>query len=465
MGADFGWRLTPQLSAVVTANTDFADTEADLRQVNTTRFPLFFPERRQFFLEGSNQFEFGLGLGQNFIPFFSRRVGLVDGRAVPIDIGARLLGRAGNWNMALLNVQTRELAGRPATNLTAGRLSYDVTPEVRVGGIFTHGDPAEQSDTNDSLYGADAVYRTSKFRGNKNLQIGGWTAQSGFSREQSGWGAAIEYPNDRWFALARVSHFGDALDPKLGFLPRAGVTRYDSEFFFGPRPKQGSFLSRFLRQSYHGAGSEFVVNTQGKLETVFIRPPILDLEFQSGDEFIFSLAPRYEFLPVPFEIADGVILQPGSYRFLRQFARFGSSRFRPVRVELVSERGSFYNGNFNQYSADVNWTDRHGHLQLGAGGEFNSGRLNGGQAVVQRVWQTRNVWSLNANLSIVSLFQYDSVSRTVGGNTRLQWFQRPNIEWNAVWNRGWRQLLRTRDLTLEPEGESFVLKLRYTIRR
>ncbi len=463
-GADFGWRITPQLSAVITGNTDFADTEADLRQVNTTRFPLFFPERRQFFLEGSNQFEFGLGLGQNFIPFFSRRVGLVDGQQVPIDVGARLLGRAGNWNVALLNVQTRAIANVAATNLTAGRVSYDVTPEFRVGGLFTHGDPAEASDRNDSLYGTDAVYRTSKFRGNKNLQVGAWVAQSGRSRGQSGWGASVEYPNDRWFGYARVSHFGDNLEPKMGFLPRAGVTRYEGAGFWQPRPRRGRW-GRWVRQSYHGAESEFVVNTAGKLETLVIRPSLIDMEFQSGDSLTVSLSPRYEFLPVPFAIADGVVLAPGSYPFLRQFAGWESSRFRAVRVQASVERGSFYNGHLDQYLADVNWTDPHGRLQLSVSAEINSGRLNGDQAIVQRVWQTRNVWSLNANLSMVSLFQYDSVSRQLGGNTRLQWFQRPNVEWSAVWNRGWRQMLRTRDLTLAPDAETFVVKLRYTLRR
>ncbi|OYW13425.1 MAG: hypothetical protein B7X34_00265, partial [Acidobacteriia bacterium 12-62-4] len=411
---------------------------------NTTRVPLFFPERRQFFLEGSNQFEFGSGLGQNFIPFFSRRVGLVNGQQVPIDIGARLLGRAGNWNVALLNVQTRAIADVAATNLTAGRVSYDVTPEFRVGGLFTHGDPAEASDRNDSLYGTDAVYRTSKFRGNKNLRVGAWAAQSGRSREQSGWGASIEYPNDHWFGYARVSHFGNDLQPKMGFLPRAGVTRYEGAGFLQPRPRQGRW-TRWVRQSYHGAESEFVVNSTGKLETLAIRPSVLDVEFQSGDGLlvgsIFGVAAGTAALGDPVETALEGVLQASV------------------------ERGSFYNGHLDQYSAEVNRTDPHGRLQLSVSSEINSSRLNAGQAIVQRLWQRRNVRSFSANLSMVSLFQYDSVSRQLGGNKRLQWFQRPNIEWSAVWNRGWRQLLRTRDLTLAPDAETFVVKLRYTLRR
>ena len=99
-GFDFTWKLTPQLVTVLTVNTDFAETEVDSRQLNITRFPLFFPEKRSFFLEGANQYVFGLGLGNAFIPFFSRQVGLSNGQPVPIDAGVKLNGRVGKWNRA-----------------------------------------------------------------------------------------------------------------------------------------------------------------------------------------------------------------------------------------------------------------------------------------------------------------------------------------------------------------------------
>src|SRR5262249_11140636 len=141
-GFDFTWKITPQLVTVFTANTDFAETEVDSRQINITRFPLFFPEKRSFFLEGANQYVFGLGLGSTFIPFFSRQIGLLNGQPVPIDAGVKLNGRVGKFNVALLDVQTREteLSGNvvPSVNLLAGRISYDVTPEFRLGTIFTN---------------------------------------------------------------------------------------------------------------------------------------------------------------------------------------------------------------------------------------------------------------------------------------------------------------------------------------
>src|SRR5439155_8164992 len=126
----------------------------------------FFPEKRSFFLEGANQFTFGLGLGQTFLPFFSRRIGLLDGNLIPIDAGLKLNGRVDKLNVAVLDVQTRDSEFAPGTNLFAGRFSYDVTNELRVGTILTHGDPYGVRDT--SLAGFDAVWRTSKFLGEKN---------------------------------------------------------------------------------------------------------------------------------------------------------------------------------------------------------------------------------------------------------------------------------------------------------
>src|SRR5438477_13037857 len=180
-GGDFTWKITPQLVTVFTANTDFAETEVDARQINLTRFPLFFPEKRAFFLEGANQYDFGLGLSEQFIPFFSRRVGLSEsGDQIPLDGGVKLNGRVGRWNLAALDVQTRDATTSagfvPGTNLLAARVSYDVSDKFRVGTLFTNGNP--DGVRANRLIGVDAVWRTSTFRRNKNLFIGSWTGRT-----------------------------------------------------------------------------------------------------------------------------------------------------------------------------------------------------------------------------------------------------------------------------------------------
>ena len=209
VGGDLTWNITGDLTGILTANTDFAETEVDTRQTNLTRFPLFFPEKRAFFLEGSDIFSFGSGLGRDFIPFFSRRIGLFEGSEVPIVAGAKVLGRSGAWSIAAVGVVTEETEVTKRSTLLSGRITYDVNDKLTLGTIVTDGDPEGLRDS--TLGGIDAVWRTSEFRGDKNLSIGGWAtwsdrAQSSTTRSgdelgkgrASGWGLKFDYPNDRW---------------------------------------------------------------------------------------------------------------------------------------------------------------------------------------------------------------------------------------------------------------------------
>ena len=238
-GFDLSYNLTPELGAVLTVNTDFAETEVDTRQVNLTRFPLFFPEKRPFFLEGSNLFEFGSGIEEDFIPFYSRRVGLVRGQVIPIDAGLKLLGRAGPWSIAALDIETGEGAAAPGTNLFAGRTTYDLNEHLRVGALATRGDPTGSGDN--TLAGLDALWQTSAFRGDKNLGFGAWAARSNGDLprgQRSGWGFKADYPNDLWDLFLTYRELGEALDPAVGFLPRPGTRQAEGGGAFQPRPER-----------------------------------------------------------------------------------------------------------------------------------------------------------------------------------------------------------------------------------
>ena len=176
-GVDLFKNLTSSVNAAVTVNTDFAETEADLRQVNLTRFPLFFPEKRSFFLEGAGVFDVaGLINTTDLRPFFSRRVGLIDDVAVPVRLGVKLTGRQSDYNVGVLDVETGALtdAGLPGgavdrQNLLVARVSRNLFQQSWVGGILTHGDPSGSGGN--TLIGGDARFATSTFRGNKNLSL------------------------------------------------------------------------------------------------------------------------------------------------------------------------------------------------------------------------------------------------------------------------------------------------------
>jgi hypothetical protein len=469
-GMDATWKVTPQIVTVLTANTDFAETEVDSRQINLTRFPLFFPEKRAFFLEGANQYEFGLNLGGEFMPFFSRRIGLLEGEQIPIDGGVKLNGRAGRWNLAMLDVETREAKTSsgivPRTNLFAGRVSYDVTRKFRMGTIFTNGDPTGLG--RNTLAGVDAVWRTSTFRGDKNLLLGAWTAMSwGDSRQpgrRSGWGVRFDYPNDLWDCRGGVSDFGVALNPALGFLPRRGVRMTDGGCNFQPRPSRDGPLN-FIRQAQFEGGYSRVSNHQGFTESWSYEVVPVNLEFESGERIQLEFAPQYEYLPEEFEVADGVRLPTGPYRFTRGAFEAQTSEHRPWHAGVEATFGTFYSGRLTQWMNFVGWTSPEGRLQLSLSAENNFGRLKEG-SFVQRLWQVQTAFALNPNVVLTSFVQYDTESQNFGTNTRLRWTIEPGNDLFVVWNRGWQRLrANPRELNLIPESELLAVKLRWTFRQ
>jgi hypothetical protein len=481
VGGEVTWKITPQLVTVFTANTDFAETEVDTRQINLTRFPLFFPEKRSFFLEGSNQYDFGLGIGgtdsPQFIPFFSRQVGLLDGQQIPIDAGVKLNGRVGRGNLALLDVQTRQTfvspqvvtdlglpsALVPDTNLLAGRVSYDFNENLRVGTIFTNGDPA--GFRRNTLVGADAVWRTSKFRGHKNLLLGAWSATTQGDvgpGSKIGWGFKIDYPNDLWDCATSINQYGEALQPLIGFLPRQGVRRTAASCNFQPRPsKDGPF--RWVRQEFFENEYVRYTDPKGIVESweYFMAP--VNLRFETGDRFEFNWNPHGETLIVPFEVAPGVIIPPGSYDFTRWRLEAQTSEHRPLQFGTTTWFGTFFNGHLTQWENNLRWTSPRGKVQLDLETENDFGHLPVGR-FVQRLWSARAAYAWSQSLVLSSFVQYDTESQNIGTNTRLRWTIKPGNDLFVVWNRGWQRIVTDPRVSIVPENDLIAIKLRWTFR-
>jgi hypothetical protein len=476
-GGEVTWKMTPQMVSVFTINTDFAETEVDTRQINLTRFPLFFPEKRTFFLEGANQYTFGLGLGEQFVPFFSRNIGLLGGAQIPLNGGVKLNGRAGKFNVAFLDVQTRETmvppevvqdlslpsAVVPGTNLLASRISYDVNDNLRVGTILTHGDPTVLRDN--TLAGIDAVWRTSKFRGDKNFMVGLWTATTQGDvgpGSKVGWGFKVDYPNDLWDCMTQVNQYGDAFEPLLGFLPRPGTRQTDVGCSFQPRPSRTGRL-RWIRQAFFENEYSRVTDSQGIVESweYFMAP--INVRLNSGDRFEFNWVPHGETLLVPFPIAPGVVIPPGSYEFTRWRLEGQTSSHRAFQFGNTTWFGQFYNGHLTQQINYIKWTSPKGKLQLEADSENDFARLPAGN-FVQRLWQLQTAYAWSPNLVLTSFVQYDTESRNVGTNTRLRLTIRPGNDLFIVWNHGWQRLITRPELSLVPQSDLIAVKLRWTFR-
>jgi hypothetical protein len=455
-GVDLFKTLTPSLLASVTVNTDFAETEADDRRVNLTRFPLFFPEKRAFFLEGSGLYDIaGLGSGRDLFPFFSRRIGLLEGEEVPILLGAKLLGRQGGTNLAFLDVQTRELhdLGVEGGNLLAARASQTLFEQSWVGGIVTHGNPAGTGSN--TLVGADARFATSGFRGGQNLSLDLFLLRTEDAERGTdhAFGFKFDYPNDLWDIAVNWKQIGRNFEPALGFVPRREVRKTTAGITFAPRPGRWG-----IRKFSFSARPEIITDLSNRVQTWRVEATPLNVVFESGDVFRFGVAPEYELLPEPFEIDDGVTLGEGSYRWTRWSVDLSTASKRRAVLELEGSWGGFYDGTLRQIVVEMTLKATRRFI-ASFEAERNDVELPAGRFEAQ-VYAFRGELNLSPDVSWANLVQYDTESRLLGLQSRLRWTVRPEAELFLVFNRGWvREMGR-----YLPEFDLGTAKFQYTWR-
>lgn len=452
---DLTQRITPNLLGTVTVNTDFAETEVDSRQVNLTRFPLFFPEKRTFFLEGSDVFDFGLGIGTDLLPFFSRRIGLLEGRQVPIRVGGKLNGQLGGTRIGAIAVRTGSVDGlAPARSLGVIRVRQNVLEESSVGGILTAGDPTGGAAWTGGL---DATFRTSRFRGDRNLAAGLSFLQSdrtGDRGDRTAVTAQLDYPNDLLDLSATYKRIGDGFDPALGFVPRRAVQLFALSAVIAPRPERWG-----VRQMFFENFLTLATDLQGRWESyrLFFAP--VNWRLESGDRFEVNFVPQGERLIEPFEVADGVTIQPGAYRFTRYRLEVESAARRRVSGQLTWWFGGFYDGTLHQLELEASWRPS-STVAIEVTGEHDIGRLPAGNFTTT-VAGVRLRYTLSTDLEINSLIQYDDESRTVGSNSRMRWTITPVTELFLIYNHN----LADRLDRWRFESNQLLAKLQYTLRR
>jgi len=466
---DITQRLGNNGLASVTFNTDFAETEVDSRRINLTRFPLFFPEKRTFFLEGADIFDFGLGLEGDLVPFFSRRIGLVEdslgeSEQVPLDAGIKVNGRFGGTNVGALAVRTGDVAGLPTANtLGVVRIKQNVLQESSVGILATAGDPLGRSGR--WMAGPDFLYQTSRFRGDKNLLVGAWMLGSGGTGVTGGrdaGGVAIAYPNDLWDAGFSYKRIGESFDPSIGFVPRSGVQIARLAYVWQPRPTR-PIGPLHIRQCFWENELTYVAGLSGTWQSYeyFMAP--INCRLESGDRFEFNIIPTGERLADTFAVADNVVIPAGTYRFFRFRLEAGLAMKRRFTTQLTWWFGRFYNGRLDQFEAVGAWKPS-SLVIVEFSGEHDVGRMPEG-SFTQDLASTRLRIDVSPDLQLSSLWQYDTESRTVGTNTRLRWTYRPLGDLFVVYNHN----LRTRDpVTAQPEltfaSNQLLVKLQYAFR-
>lgn len=434
---DLTQRIGANVVGSATVNTDFAETEVDTRRTNLTRFPLFFPEKRTFFLEGDDIFAFGLGLNQDVLPYFSRRIGLIGGQEVPIIIGNKVNGRAGNTNFGALLVGTGKKEGviDDGTFMAVGRVKQNLWRESWVGAIASTGDPLARGGS--WLAGADFTYATSRFRGDKNLLAGVWglsAGRSGPEGDTRAYGFKVDYPNDQWDVQLTAKRVGRDFDPSLGFVPRRGVYLYNGEITNRVRLGTGP-----IQQLVHEFIPTLATDLRGQWESyrVFMAP--VNWRFRTGDRFELNANPTGERLVAPFEIASGVTIAAGSYHWVRYRVEVGTAQKRRLYSQVTWWLGGFYDGTLQQ----VIWTGAWNPTPLITvefNGERNTGRVAAGR-ISQTLVGNRVRVNVSSDLSLATYVQYDTDSKSVGVNTRVRWTLTPVTELFVVYNHNMQSVL------------------------
>ena len=460
-------RIGGNTLASLTVNTDFAETEVDARQVNLSRFPLFFPEKRTFFLEGADIFDFGLGLTSDadVLPFFSRRIGLLGGEQVPIAAGGKVNGRINGTNFGALAVHTRDVHTlSTASTMAVMRVKQNVLRESSVGFIATAGDPLGRSGS--WLIGPDLTYQTSHFRGDKNLLLGLWGLAVGREDlrrgDRTASGFKIDYPNDLWDLTLKYKRIGESFDPSLGFVPRTGVHIADLGANWQPRPSH-PIGPLHIRQCFWENELSYVGGLTGGWQSYryFMAP--INCRLESGDRFEANIVPTGERLTEPFEVADGVSIPAGSYHFNRYRLEAGLAAKRRFSGQATWWFGPFYDGRLNQYELTASWKPS-SLVIVELSGERNVGHVSDG-AFTQDLLGTRLRLNVSPDLQLTSFVQYDNESQSFGTNSRLRWTFSPLGDLFVVYNHN----LRTRDpLTLRRElvfaSNQLLVKVQYAFR-
>jgi hypothetical protein len=465
-GADVGGEFQPSLDvtqrlganflASLTFNTDFAETEVDTRRTNLTRFPLFFPEKRTFFLEGSDIFSFGLGLNQDVLPFFSRRIGLVSGQEIPILGGAKINGRARDTNVGGLVVGTNDKRGvvPDETMMAVGRVKQNIWEESWVGAIASVGDPLGRGGS--WLGGVDFTYATSRFRGNKNFLVGVWglaTGRAELGDDASAYGFKIDYPNDLWDIALTHKRIGRDFDPSLGFVPRRGVHLINFQINNRTRIRGGPF-----QQLLHEFQPFVATDLSGNWESYRIFTAPVNWRFRSGDRVELNVNPTGERLTAPFEVARGVVIPPGVYQWRRYRVEVGTAQKRRLYTQLTGWFGGFYNGDLKQLIWTGAWNPT-SLVTVEFTGERNVGDLVSGHFTQTLVGNRLRI-NVSPDLSIASYLQYDTDSDSIGVNTRLRWTFAPVADLFVVYNHNVRSLVDRWQL----DSNQLLIKLQYAWR-
>jgi hypothetical protein len=433
IGLDAKYGITQSLTANFTLNTDFAQVEADEQQVNLTRFSLFFPEKREFFLENYGLFGFG-GVGSTSaagdvpVLFYSRRIGLHNGREVPIRGGGRLVGQMGRFTVGAVNMESGrdDRASAAPTNFTAVRLRRDILRRSNLGVIFTNRSLGQAAAGAGQTYGADATFG---FFANLSMHAY-WarTESGGRDEDNESYRGQFNYNGDRYGLVAERLVVGSGFNPDVGFVRRADIRKSSLQMRFSPRPRSLPSVRKF---SYTGTWAR-IDNGSGRREMETWEGEFGG-ELQNTDTFEAALGGNYEFIPRPFAIAPGIVVPVRGYQTTTARAGYNFGRQRPLSGNVTAQYGTFYSGHLAALGVSQGRINVSNQLSVEPTVSINWVRLVEG-SFTTRLVGSRVTYTISPQTFTSALVQYNSTSHSVSANVRLRWEYRPGSELFIVFN-------------------------------
>ena len=449
VGGDAKYGITQNITADLTVNTDFAQVEVDEQQVNLTRFNLFFPEKRDFFLEGLGVFAFagrasaGLAAGSGDTPylFFSRRIGLDQGRVIPLNAGGRVTGKAGKFTFGALNVQTGDddAVGISSANFSVVRAKRDILRRSSIGGMFTHRTATPGRTGSNDGYGVDAALSFYQ-----NVRVDAYlaaTTTDGRVGDNLSYRGLFDYVGDKYgFQAERLAVEPNFL-PEIGFVRRTDMRRNFALARYSPRPKNIPHLRRITTQ----ASLNYLTNNHDRLDTREASARV-EAEFTNSDLFSVAYTDNYERLVRPFAIATGVTLPVGGYDFYTTRVGYIAGQQRRISGEVVLENGKFYNGDRTTISVNTARVQVTPQVSLEPSASINWVDLVQG-SFTAKVVRTRATYTITPRMFVSGIVQYNSAGASFGNNVRFRWEYRPGSELFVVYTDDYNTDAPSSDVT------------------
>ena len=438
-GLDFKYGLTRSLILDATYRTDFAQVEEDLQQINLTRFSVFFPEKREFFIEGQGIFDFGgvqAGNSPGDVPllFFSRQIGISRGQAVPVIGGARLTGRSGPFSIGALNIQTDDepSARAVSTNFSALRVKRNLLRRSNVGMMATRRGPALGGRESPSYtVGADATLLFFK-----SINVTSYYAmtnkpgRNGAGVTGTSYRGRLDYTDDRYGASAEHMLIDKNFAPEVGYVRRSDVRRSVAQVRFSPRPRRSAVIRKYTWQG----SADYV--TDAPAITLLSREVtgLFRIDFQSSDQASAEVSREYERLPAPFVISPGVIVPAGGYTYSTTRLSYTLGQQRKVSGRISVAGATLYDGTKSEVSYSGRWGVMP-QLSIEPSIALNWVSLPDGDFTARLV-SSRFTVTPSARMLISSLVQYNVDSHNISSSARLRWEYTGGSELFVVYSDG-----------------------------